>query len=327
MSRGWRRWPPGSAVRVLITGATGFVGGYLAQELAAAYPDATLIGLTHGPAAHLHYPERLERVAADLTDPETVRRAVDAAAPTHVFHLAGFASAAGTDAALIDRVNVTATLDLLAALIDRGAPCRVHLASSGYVYGATAPGRPVREGDPTAPIGAYALSKARMEREAEARVAGSALSVTVTRAFNHTGPFQTPGFVAPAFARQIARIETGLDEPTVRVGNLTPRRDFLHVRDVVRAYRLLVCESEPAPWRLVNVASGVATPISEVLDTLVAAARVPVRVEVDPERVRPADMEESVGDPSALAALTGWSPSVPLADTLLETLEWWRTQV
>lgn len=312
-------------MRALITGAAGFVGGYLAEELIRFHPEARLFGAVHGPSIHPHTPVALEPLQGDLTDPSAIRAIVDAARPTHVFHLAGFASAAGTDAARIRGVNVDATVELLRALSERGEPCAVLLASSGYVYGATAPGRPAREDDPLAPEGPYASSKAEMEVAAR-EVAAPSLSVTVARAFNHTGPYQSPAFAVPAFARQIARIERGGEAPVVRVGNLEARRDFLDVRDVVRAYRMLLCGASSEPWRVVNVCSGVATAMREALDLLVSASTVAVAVEIDPARLRPSDMPECVGDPSRLKDLTGWAPERRFEETLAETLAWWRTQ-
>jgi GDP-4-dehydro-6-deoxy-D-mannose reductase len=194
------------------------------------------------------------------------------------------------------------------------------------VYGATAPGRPAREDDTPAASGAYAQSKAAMEQAARAFARpGGALSLVVTRAFNHTGPRQSPEFVVPAFARQIARIEAGLEPPVVRVGNLDARRDFLDVRDVVRAYCLLL-DAEPASgnFHVVNVASGEAYVIQSLLDMLVAQSRVPLRVETDPARVRPLDLPECVGDATLLRTLTGWQPRVALDQTLADTLDYWR---
>ncbi|MBC8103210.1 MAG: GDP-mannose 4,6-dehydratase [Cytophagales bacterium] len=313
--------------RVLITGVTGFVGGWLADELARHYPYAALFGTTTHSAsdAPANLSPDLTLLTADLTDPAAVRAAVAAAGPTHVFHLAGFASGAGTDAERIHRVNVDATVSLLSALEAEGRTCRVQLASSGYVYGVTSPQHPAQEADAAAPSGAYAESKAAMEKAVRPYAENGLLSLTVTRSFNHTGPRQGTDFVVPAFARQIARIEAEKEPPVVRVGNLEARRDFLDVRDVVRAYRLLLFEADPAPWRVVNVASGISVTIRSLLDSLVAHAALPVTVETDPARLRPSDLPECVGDSRLLTALTGWLPNVPLKTTLENTLDYWRT--
>ena len=312
-------------MQILITGVTGFVGAYLASELASRYPQARLFGTTFGKTTLASLPPSLTLLEADLRQSSQLSQVVAAAEPTHVFHLAGFASAAGTDAALIRAANVEATVALVEALHQQGQPCRLHLASTGYVYGTTQPGEPAQESTPLRPEGLYAQSKAEMERVVEP-LSSDLVSITLTRAFNHTGPRQTPVFVVPGFARQLSRIERGVTEPVVRVGNLEAKRDFLDVRDVVRAYCSLLLEQEPKPWRVVNVASGEAVAIQSILDQLLALTRVPVTVEVDPERLRPADMPECVGDPTLLCGSTGWRKSIPLADTLRETLDWWRSQ-
>jgi GDP-4-dehydro-6-deoxy-D-mannose reductase len=311
-------------MRILITGATGFVGGYLAAELSEHYPKAQLFGTSYGHASGAALPEGTTVLDADLRDPAVIARVLEASAPDIIFHLAGFASGAGTDAAVIRAANVDATRMLVEAVASTHKPCRLHLASTGYVYGTTEPGQPASESDTLRPEGAYAESKAEMETVIQP-LATENLSITVTRAFNHTGPRQTPVFVAPGFARQLARIEQGLDEPTVRVGNLEAKRDFLDVRDVVRAYRLLLCEQESAPWRVVNVASGEAISIQSILDTLLGMAEKKVRVEIDPSRLRPSDMPECVGSSALLSELTGWRKTHSLTDTLAETLSWWRS--
>ncbi|WP_395145119.1 GDP-mannose 4,6-dehydratase [Armatimonas sp.] len=311
-------------MRILITGATGFVGGYLAAELAAHYPLAKLFGTTYGHTSGAMLPDGMPLLEADLRDPAKIREALAQSTPDVIFHLAGFASGAGTDVAVIRAANVDATRLLVEAVAESEKPCRLHLASTGYVYGTTPPNVPATETDTLRPEGPYAHSKAEMETVVQP-LASEKLSITVTRAFNHTGPRQTPVFVAPGFARQLARIERGLDAPVMRVGNLEALRDFLDVRDVVRAYRLLLCELEPAPWRVVNVGSGEAVAIQSILDTLLTLTQTRVTVEVDPARLRPSDMPECVGSPALLSQLTGWRKTHSLTDTLLETLAWWRS--
>ena len=301
------------------------MGHFLAAELSAAYPHAALFGTTYGAVKGLDSSLSMALMEADLRDPVRLRQVIAHANPTHVFHLAGFASAAGMDTALMYAANVDTVVTLVTALQERKQPCRLHLASTGYVYGTTQPGRPAAESHALHPEGVYAQSKARME-EVIAPLARDYVSLTVTRAFNQTGPRQTPVFVVPGFARQLARIEKGLEAPLVRVGNLEAKRDFLDVRDAARAYRLLLCELDPVPWRVVNVASGESVTIQSVLECLIAQAQVSVEVQVDPERLRPSDMPDCVGDPTLLCALTGWRKSIPFTDTLRETLDWWRSQ-
>lgn len=313
--------------RALITGATGFVGGWLADALAAAHPGGTLFGTAHGPAPLAPPPPQITLLPCDLTDQAAVADMIARTRPNRVFHLAGFAATGHGAADLVHRVNVEATVNLLDALAAAKRPCRVLLASSGYVYGPTAPHAQSGENDLLAPLGVYAASKAAMEKAAQF-FAANELSVVVARAFNHTGPRQTTDFVVPAFAQQIARIERGLEAPIVRVGNLEAERDFLHVGDVVEAYRrLLMAPGEPERWRVVNVCSGVATSIRSILDALVGSARVPLSVEPDPVRARPSDLPRCVGNPARLEALTGWKAKISLTQTLTETLDYWRAGV
>lgn len=315
-------------MRILITGATGFVGGWLAEDLARAYPDAQIWGTAHGPPPAFASPvvPALQVLDCDVTDKAAMRGVIEASQPDHVFHLAGFASAAGGNTARIFSVNVDATVALLQLLQAAGRPCRVQLASSGYVYGATDAGNPATENTPTNPVGAYAESKAAMEDAARPFATGSPLSVLITRAFNHTGPRQNTEFAIPAFARQIARIEKNLQKPMVSVGNLDARRDFLHVRDVVRAYRLLLCEdASAAPWRVVNVGSGRAYTMRFLLDTLMEESSTAMTDELDPEKKRPSDLAECAGSHALLTKLTNWQPETGMEQTLRETLGWWRT--
>jgi GDP-4-dehydro-6-deoxy-D-mannose reductase len=182
----------------------------------------------------------------------------------------------------------------------------------------------LRENDRVAPASPYALSKLAQEALALRAVVEDRLEVIVARAFNHTGPRQGDGFVAPAFARQIARIERGDRESLLRVGNLDARRDVTDVRDVVRAYALLA--ERGAAGTIYNVASGVARPVRWLLDELVARARLPVRVEPDPARLRPSDLPVLVGDASRLRATTGWQPEIPPARMLDDLLAYWRAR-
>jgi len=218
--------------------------------------------------------------------------------------------------------NLRATGHLLTALGRHVPGARVVVTGSAHVY---APSEmPLREDDPVAPASPYALSKLAQEALALRAVVEDDLEVVVARAFNHTGPRQSDGFVAPAFAHQIARIERGACAPTLRVGNLDARRDLTDVRDVVRAYALLA--EVGVSGGIYNVASGVARPVRWLLDELVARARVAVRVEPDPARMRPSDLPVLAGDPSRLRQATGWQPEIPPARMLDDLLAYWRSQ-
>ncbi len=308
-------------MRVFITGATGFVGQHLIRHLLRTAPDTQITGTT------LSLPEaaadpRLRLVRCDLTGHggEDIRRAVAAAAPDHVYHLAAVSSGAAADPAAVHAGNIDATRFLMAALAAEAPLARCLFASTGYVYGPCDPKRPARETDPLHPVGLYAESKRDAERYAEA--AGA----VIVRAFNHTGPGQTDQFAIPAFARQIAEIERGLRPPHIDVGNLDAERDFLDVRDVVRAYAALLQSPAAGTYAAgtYNVCRGRAVSLQSVLDDLLALAARPIAVVPDPARMRPGDLPVSVGDPAALTARTDWQPEIPWPQTLEDTLAAWR---
>jgi len=199
----------------------------------------------------------------------------------------------------------------------------VLIPGSAYVYRTS--NDVLTEQDPLLPGNPYAVSKLAQEQLGLRGVEEDGVEVIVTRSFNHTGPRQLPSFAAPAFARQLARIEAGLDSPVIYVGNLDARRDITDVRDTVRAYEALMRRGRPAvPY---NVCSGVAYSIAEVLEGLRARIRVPVRIEVDSTRLRPNDTPLLVGSPARLRADTGWAPEISFDRMLDDLLDYWRTQI
>ena len=216
--------------------------------------------------------------------------------------------------------NVLATHHLLDGLGRAGVRARVLISGSATVY---APSTiPLAETAPLAPDNPYGLSKLAQEMLSVRTATEDGVDVVVTRSFNHTGPGQPPTFVAPSFARQLARIERGLQEPVLKVGNLDALRDLTDVRDVVRAYTALMASG--ATGEVYNVASGMGRSIRAIVDTLVAAATVPVRVEIDPARVRTIDAPALIGDASKLRALTGWTPRIPFERMVSDLLTYWR---
>ncbi len=307
-------------MRIFITGATGFVGQHLIRHLRDTRPDCQIVGTTLRADSPPPTEPHLRLVQCDLTGNggEDIRRAVAAAAPDHVYHLAGVASGAAADPAAVHAGNVDATRFLLAALAAEAPLARCLFTSTGYVYGPCDPQRPARETDPLHPVGLYAQSKRDAERYAEA--AGA----VIVRAFNHTGPGQTEAFAVPAFARQIAEIERGQRPSQMEVGNLDAERDFLDVRDVVRAYAALLNAPTAGVY---NVCRGQAVSLQSVLNDLLALSATSITVALDPARMRPGDLPVCVGDPAKLFAETGWQPEIPWAQTLEDTLNAWRAVV
>lgn len=296
-------------MRVAVTGADGFVGRWLGRELAAAGHE--VVGASGG--------------APDVTDASALGTWLAGARPAAVVHLAAiaFGPAAAADPGAAFAVNVGGTINLLEAARRLSPMPVVLIPSSGEVYGRPATGElPLREDAPLRPAGPYALSKAAQEASGLAAHARHGLPVVVTRAFNHTGPGQRTEFVVPAIAARVAAVAEGR-ALTVPIGNLDVARDFLDVRDVVRAYRLLLEGWGAGAVRsgtVVNVSSGRAVTIRRIVEALCHAAGVEAPVVVDPGLVRPDEAPEVRGDAGALMALTGWRPEIPIERTLADVL-------
>jgi len=299
-------------MRVYVTGAIGFVGGWLQDELRGH-------GHTVVPAPG---PEELE-----ITDRAGLARWFDGpdGPPEAVIHLAGmaFAPDARKDPAEAFRVNVGGTAALFEALRSLGIKPAVLVAGSSEVYGAPATADlPLREDSPTSARHAYALSKVAQEAVAVEASVRYGFPVVVARPFNHTGPGQRPVFVVPAMARRVVALQRG-ESSCIPAGNVDVRRDLTDVRDVVRAYRLLLelLANDPAqPPRVVNIAAGEAFSIRGLIEQLCALAGVPVCIEVDKALVRGDDPAEIRGDATLLTQLTGWRPEIPMRQTLADVL-------
>lgn len=308
-------------MRVLVTGARGFVGRHLVATL-------------HARGHEVVEADRAitdDALSVDVTDPLAVRGAFELARPDAVVHLAAqaFVPASIADPRATFDTNAAGTLHVLDAAqaqSEEGLPPRVLVVSSAEVYGAQpAELYPLRETTAPRPMNPYAASKIAAEALAIAYARTYRLDVVVTRAFNHIGAGQDERFAVASFAAQLARVAAG-GGSLVQVGNLEATRDFLDVRDVCTAYALLV-EGGGEAGEIYNVCSGVATSMSEVLRRLVTLARVGVEIREDPDRMRPADVPVSVGDASKLHDATGWLPAIPLTDALRAVLDDARTRV
>lgn len=314
--------PRPTVIRVLITGVSGFVGRHLATALAGRGDESHGFGLGEPPTE----PRLAGWQAGDVLDSDAVKVAVATSRPDAVIHLAGQSSAAVSFEQPVEtyRTNANGTWTLLEAVRQHAPRARVLVVGSGEVYGPQPEGSRVAEGAPFRPVSPYALSKAAADALSDAFARRHGLAVIRTRSFGHTGPGQSPVFAVPSFARQIAEIEAGRGEPVLRVGNLEVTRDLTDVRDVVAGYLALLERGRPGA--AYNVCRGEGVRLSEVVRRMVARARRPIRVEVDPARVRPADLPYLVGDPSAIAHDAGWRVSTPLDVTLDATLEDWRAR-
>jgi GDP-4-dehydro-6-deoxy-D-mannose reductase len=313
-------------VRILVTGVTGFVGGHLVDLLRREHPGAEIFGLAR-PRGGLVLPGGVRLLDADLEDAGSVVAAVERARPDRVFHLAGQSSVhqSWQDPAGTMRANLHGALHLLEALRLRAPAARVLVVGSADEYGARDAPVPIGENAPLAPGSPYAVSKMAQGFLALEYARTFGLHVVRTRTFPHTGPGRGELFAESSFARQVAEAESGLRPPVIEVGNLEAVRDFTDVRDVVRAYWALL--DHGAAGGVYNVCSGRGVRIRELLERLVALARVPVEVRVDAARLRPADIPALVGDPSRLREATGWSPRIELGTTLGDLMDDWRARL
>ncbi|MEI6179435.1 MAG: GDP-mannose 4,6-dehydratase [Chloroflexales bacterium] len=315
-------------MRVLITGITGFVGRHLAEHL-LAQGHHELWGLTRArghlaPALAAHITE----IAADLNDAEATTQAIATVRPTVIYHLAGqaFVPESFRDPAATLSANTLGALHIFRSLIALGSSARVLIVGSNEEYGQiTADDLPLNEQTPLRPANPYGVSKATQSLFAAQYHLSHGLATLRVRPFTHIGPGQNERFVTAAFARQIARIEMGLQPPMVHVGNLSARRDFTDVRDIVRAYALIAAHGEPGA--VYNVGSGQAVMIRELLDLLLEASTVRVEVRLNPELMRPIDIPLVVCDATRLREQTGWVPQLPLRQTLHDILNYWRAKV
>lgn len=317
-------------MRILITGITGFVGPHLAAELHANRATDEIWGLVWGPADR----PALERAApgihlvdGDVVDPRSITSSLAAARPDVIYHLAAASSVARSwdAAARCLEINAVGTANLFAAIHELELDPLVVVTSTSEVYGrVAATGVPITEDAPPAPVSPYGTSKVAQDLLASQFHAGRGLATVRVRFFHLTGPGRPPHFVASSFARQIARAELGLEPRRLRVGNLDAVRDFTDVRDAVRACRL-AAERRHAGG-VFNICTGRGVAISTIVDTLLDLSPCEIAVEVDRERVRPADIPWMVGDPARIEAATGWRPEIPLRQTLADLLEWWRTR-
>jgi GDP-4-dehydro-6-deoxy-D-mannose reductase len=297
-------------VRALVTGGNGFVGRHLCAELRERGFEPVSAGRTSDGSG--------VDVPLDLADPANVRGVVEFSRPALVFHLAAqaFVPAATASPLATYETNVMGTAALVDAVRALPAPARPRLlfASSGEVYGPREPADlPLRETALPQPATPYAASKLAGEAIVLASARSYGFEAIVTRAFNHIGPGQDERFVVAAFARRLAAIAAG-GNPRFPVGNLTPQRDFLDVRDVVRAYVDLA--ERGASGEIYNVCSGVPTRIADILRQLVNAARVGVEIREDRDLMRAVDVPVAYGDNAKLKAATAWAPLYPLARSL-----------
>ncbi len=344
-------------MRVLITGITGMAGSFLAEYLVDHHPDIEVFGtfrwrskldnlvglrergklnaLDEGQRVtdekilrRFVQPGKVTLVDCELQDANAVRYAIHSVRPDRIFHLAAqsFVPTSWTAPAATLQNNVISQVNLFEAVREAKLDPVIHIAGSSEEYGKVLPEEaPIKETNPLRPLSPYAVSKVSQEMLATQYHASYGLKTIVTRGFNHTGPRRGQVFVTSSFAKQIAQIEAGLQEPLLSVGDLESKRDWTDTRDMVRAYWLAT--EKGVPGEVYNAGSGTCMRVGDMLDTLLSHARADIRVEQDPARLRPSDVTLLWADVTKFKQATGWEPTIPFQKTMEDLLEYWRDRV
>lgn len=308
----------------LVIGAAGFVGGYLIEEMHSCGMEAYATKLPH---------ERLEHAHAlvydlDILDKEAIVALLLEIRPDYIFHLAAQSSVglSWKNPGLTVDVNIKGSINVMDAVRELYYKPRVLLIGSGEEYGHIRPGEtPIREDNLLRPGNIYAATKACQNMIGSIYAQAYDMQLMMVRSFNHIGPGQAPMFVVSDFCKQVAEIEKGLREPVMYVGNLAAKRDFTDVRDVVKAYVKLIMQG--VPGETYNMGSGHAVEIRGILDRIISLSEKEIRVEIDPNKIRPVDVPIIEADITKLHELTGWKPQIELEQTIRDTLNYWREHV
>lgn len=312
-------------MKVLIIGAAGFVGSYLIHHLKDdLHWDVTA---TKMPQEQITIPD-IEILDLNILDYDTILPLLQKVHPDAIIHLAAQSSVGVSwkNPALTIDVNIKGSTYVLDAIRSLDYTPRVLLIGSGEEYGHIRPEEtPIREETVLRPGNIYAATKACQNMIGKIYSDAYHMDIMSVRAFNHIGPNQAPIFVVADFCKQTAAIEAGLAEPVIHVGNLSAARDFTDVRDVVRAYALLL--QKGAAGETYNVGSGHAITIDSILQRILAHAKVPIRIQVEETKLRPVDVPIIEANTSKLFACTGWKPEISIDQTLEEVLNYWRTQI
>jgi GDP-4-dehydro-6-deoxy-D-mannose reductase len=318
-------------MRILITGITGFAGSHLADYILENHPDVKVFGLIRWRSRMeniLHIKDRIHLIEADLKDMGSLKKCLAGVQPDRIFHLAAqsFVPTSWICPAETFAINALGQINLFEAVLSLGISPMIQIAGSSEEYGlVNADEVPMKETNPLRPLSPYAVSKVAQDLLGWQYYKSYGIKVVRTRGFNHTGPRRGEVFICSNFAKQIVEIEKKKREPIIYVGNLEAKRDFTDVRDIVRAYWL--CLEKGKEGEVYNIGTGKTYSIKEVLDMLLSLAKVEVKIEVDPLRLRPSDVPVLLSDSSKFRELTGWAPKISFTQSLQDLLEYWRERV
>lgn len=312
-------------MRALVIGGGGFVGPYLVRHL---HNDLGYeVSVTKTEKEQLQLPEA-KIYDCDILDKAQITKVLEMVRPDYIFHLAAQSSVSVSwkNPALTIDVNIKGGINVLDAIRELDYKPRTILIGSGEEYGhIRQEDCPIKEDTVLRPGNIYAATKSCQNMLGSIYASAYDMDVVMVRAFNHIGPNQTPIFVVADFCKQVAEIEKGIKEPVMYVGNLSAKRDFTDVRDVVQAYAMLV--KEGVRGETYNVGTGHALAIQEILDKIISLSTLKIEVQVDPDKLRPVDVPIIEPDISKINKCTGWSPKISIEQTLEETLEYWRKQL
>jgi GDP-4-dehydro-6-deoxy-D-mannose reductase len=314
--------------KILITGASGFAGSHLIDYL-VKNSDNDIFGTYYSDKSleNLHsQADRIELVKVDLRNEKETLELIEKIMPDAIYHLAAFTSPADSFISPNETVinNISSQINLFEAIKkNKLINSRILITSSAEVYGKVKKeDLPMDENTPFNPTNPYAVSKLTQDFLGRQYFLSYNLKIIRARPFNHIGPRQSPNFVVSSFAKKIVEIEKGKKEPVLIVGNLESKRDFTDVRDMVRAYALLI--ERGMPGDVYNIGSGISYKISDILAKLLSFSNAKITIEIDKTLFRPNDDPDLVCDATKIRKLTGWKSEIPIEKTLKDTLDYWR---